>query len=150
MLKSDGSETMTALGKDGKPIMPPAFNKVAARMVRGRIEVTTLGEVSKHISENLTGQDYTVLTLDNQTIEDLCLELTLEDVESGDENEKRLQLKQKKCHQLIRQNNTDTLTIKLGMPEKKDPKDKDLFFEAQRIKKILCNIPVSGFRTISR
>ena len=153
VLKSDGSETTTALGKDGKPIMPPAFNKVAARMVRGRIEVTTLGEVSKHISENLSDQDYTVsVTLDTQTIEDLCLELTLEDVELAIQGEKRLQLKQRKCHQLIRQNNTDTLTIKLGMPEKKDKKDKDkdLFFEAQRIKNILCDIPVAGFRTISR
>ena len=153
VLKSDGSETTTALGKDGKPIMPPAFNKVAARMVRGRIEVTTLGEVSKHISENLSDQDYTVsVTLDTQAIEDLCLELTLEDVELAIQGEKRLQLKQRKCHQLIRQNSTDTLTIKLGMPEKKDKKDKDkdLFFEAQRIKNILCDIPVAGFRTISR
>ena len=131
---------------------PPAFDKRSARVIKGRIEKTTLGEVSRHISENLSGGDYTVsVTLNAQTIEDLCLELTIDDVMRAIEGDKRLALRQKKCHQLIKCG-SDTITIKLGMPISKDKKDKDkdLFFEAQRIKQILRDIPVAGFGSISR
>ena len=156
------NELMNASKKTSTPIITAqldaavAGNKISARIIKGRIEATTLGQISKHIAENISRSDYTVsIKLDLLTIANLHLELTIDDIIFTIENEKRLQLKQKKnCHQVI-QTGADEISIKLGTPIPKDnggsiSNRRDLFFEAQRIKEILCTIPVAGFPSISR
>ena len=154
------NELMNASKKTSTPIITAqlddsvASNKAAARIIKGRIEVTTLGQISKHISENISPNDYTVsVTLDMEAISHLHLELGVDDIIFKIEQEKRLQLKQKKNHQVIK-TTQDTITIKLGVPPKKDKDSaygrRDLFFEAQRIKSILIDIPIAGFSSVSR
>jgi DNA-directed RNA polymerase III subunit RPC1 len=155
------NELMNASKKTSTPIITAqldksvACNKMAARIIKGRIEVTTLGQISKNISENISSNDYTVsVTLDMEAISNLHLELSVNDIMFRIEQEKRLQLKQKKNHQVIR-TTEDSITIKLGVPLRKandtnTATRSDLFFEAQRIKSILIDIPVAGFSSISR
>jgi len=158
------NELMNASKKTSTPIITAqlddsvAHNKIAARIIKGRIEVTTLGEISQHIAENISTNDYTVsVQLNMEAISNLHLELTVDDIIEKIQNEKRLQLKQKKnCHQVIKASRS-SITIKLGTPlaalaslASAPSGVKDLFFEAQRIKDILTNIPVAGFPSVSR
>jgi len=115
---------------------------VGARIVKGRIEKTHVGDICDWIKEcyNKTGC-YLLLSLSMETINALQLQITAEDVKQAIVTRPRSKLKEKHV--------TVVDTNKLRIDPYDNSKEK-MFFVLQILKNELPQISVSGIHTISR
>jgi hypothetical protein len=114
----------------------------AARICKGRIEKTTLGEVAKSIREEYTRDRCCIrVVLDRGVIEDLHLDVTAQTVYHSLLLQSKLKLK--KTHLSV--NGPDTLFVAPPVSDRNS-----MFFKLQCLKQELRTIIVQGVPTVAR
>ena len=114
---------------------------ILAKIVKGRVEKTKLSEILVYIKEVVSpGGCYLILKLDLETIEDMKLEITAEDIKNSILNTKKIKLKEKNI--IIEKNNKIRV-------EPYDAKE-NVYFILQILKKRLETVIVSGISSVSR
>lgn len=117
-----------------------AMEEASARIVKGRLEKTHLGDIAS-VLEEAWAPEYTYIgvILDTKTIQDLQLELTLDDVKWSIVTAKKLKIKQESITIIPRKNR---LRIYV------DGQDK--FYRLRELKRVLPAVVVKGVPTIHR
>ncbi|OCH86035.1 beta and beta-prime subunits of DNA dependent RNA-polymerase [Obba rivulosa] len=117
-----------------------ANNEASARIVKGRLEKTHLGDVAS-VLEEAWAPEYTYIgvIVDMKTIQDLQLELTLDDIKWAIVNAKKLKIKQESITVIPRRNR---LRIYV------DGQDK--YYRLRELKRVLPDVVVKGVPTIRR
>eukprot|EP01114_Cavostelium_apophysatum_P019234 TRINITY_DN6142_c0_g1_i1.p1 TRINITY_DN6142_c0_g1~~TRINITY_DN6142_c0_g1_i1.p1 ORF type:complete len:1415 (-),score=417.97 TRINITY_DN6142_c0_g1_i1:165-4409(-) len=117
-------------------------DKKVARIVKGRMEKTTLGQVAEYIKEVLSPEgSFVLVKLDMQTISSLMIDLTIEQVRWALLREKGLKLKEK--------NIVITSRDKLKVYPSDASGDK-IFFQVQRLKIGVGKVIVTGIEKVTR
>jgi len=115
---------------------------VAARIVKGRIETTVLGDIAEYITEVYTPQGcFISVKLDQETIQKLRLELDIEAVKTAIVKHRKLKVQEKH------------ITIVKGTTLNIEPHDTSrdkMYFALQQIKSQLPLVVVKGIPSISR
>ncbi|KAF6762523.1 DNA-directed RNA polymerase III largest subunit [Ephemerocybe angulata] len=112
----------------------------SARIVKGRLEKTLLGEISSVFEEAWAPQyTYIGIIIDTEAIQKLQLELTLDDIKWAIVNAKKLKIKQESITVIPRRNR---LRIYI------DGEDK--FYRLRELRRTLADVVVKGLPTIQR
>lgn len=140
------NEIINAASKISTPIITAKLvnweSDISARIVKGRIEKTELGDVAEYIKEVYSPQGcYLSVKLDLQAIKALKLEVTVEGVRNAILRSSRLKVKEK--HITIHQNN------KLHIEPCDTSRDK-MYFCMQQLKSKLPHVIIKGVPTIVR
>ncbi|GAV71386.1 RNA_pol_Rpb1_2 domain-containing protein/RNA_pol_Rpb1_3 domain-containing protein/RNA_pol_Rpb1_1 domain-containing protein/RNA_pol_Rpb1_5 domain-containing protein/RNA_pol_Rpb1_4 domain-containing protein, partial [Cephalotus follicularis] len=113
----------------------------AARMVKGRIEKTVLGQVAKSIKTVMTSRFASiVITLDMKVVEDACLCINADTVKESILQAPRLKLKPEHIRVLERK--------KLEVIPQADRNK--IHFELHSLKSVLAMVVVKGINTVNR
>ncbi|GJE83969.1 beta and beta-prime subunits of DNA dependent RNA-polymerase [Phanerochaete sordida] len=115
-------------------------NEASARIVKGRLEKTHLGDVAG-VLEEAWAPEYTYIgvIVDMKTIQDLQLELTLDDIKWAIVAAKKLKIKQESITVIPRKNR---LRIYVDGAEK--------YYRLRELKRLLPDVVVKGVPTIRR
>lgn len=115
---------------------------ISSRIVKGRLETTTLGDICKYIKEVYSPKGcYLSLKLDLELIQALQLELTIDEIIGSILKTRKMKLKLDN----IWKKNPSKLHI-----EPFDTSRDKMFFSMQTLKKMLPNVIVKGIPTINR
>eukprot|EP00826_Nyctotherus_ovalis_P051880 TRINITY_DN6511_c0_g1_i3.p1 TRINITY_DN6511_c0_g1~~TRINITY_DN6511_c0_g1_i3.p1 ORF type:complete len:1080 (+),score=294.21 TRINITY_DN6511_c0_g1_i3:96-3335(+) len=118
-----------------------SVDPVSARIVKGRIEKTLLGDIAMHIKEVYTkGGCYLTLKLDEEVIESLMLNITAEKVMQAI-------IKSPKLH--LTDRNIEVSGNKLRINPSQGSKD-NMLFSLLNLKNLLPSVIVSGIPSIQR
>ena len=119
-------------------------NERAARIVKGRIEKTYLGDIASVIEEVWAG-NYTYLgvQIDMDAIQKLQLEVTLDDIKRAIVNMPRMKIKEER---VIVQPNQNALHIYIHS----DEKEKDVYYSLKHLKRQLPKVVIKGIPNASR
>ncbi|TCD69172.1 hypothetical protein EIP91_008468 [Steccherinum ochraceum] len=115
-------------------------NEASARIVKGRLEKTHLGDIAS-ILEEAWAPEYTYIgvILDRKTIQDLQLELTIDDVKWAIVASRKLKIKQESIVVLPRKGR---LRIYIDGVDK--------YYRLRKLKRVLPDVVVKGIPTIHR
>lgn len=117
-------------------------NVISARIVKGRIEKTLLGDIASCIKEVYTPQGcYLAVELDLECIESLKLEISMEDIKKGILSTPKIKVKDKNIVII----NEQTLQI-----EPYDTSRDRMYFSMQTLKNMLPHVIVSGIPKVVR
>lgn len=115
---------------------------IAARIVKGRVEKTLLGDIASYIKEVYSPRGcYLSVKLDLKAIESLKLEINAEHVKRGILTTPKIKIKEKNI--LIK--NPSKLHI-----EPFDTTREKMYFSMQTLKNMLVNVIVSGIPSVVR
>jgi len=118
----------------------------SARIVKGRIEKTTLGEVSEYIEEFYSPAEcYLQIKLDMDAIDALQLNIDSETVVRAILETKKLKLKQG-----VRSRGNDVIRIYPPSSGNIDDEEESLLYAMQQIKSQLSNVIVQGTPNVNR
>ncbi|OSX60618.1 hypothetical protein POSPLADRAFT_1148493 [Postia placenta MAD-698-R-SB12] len=117
-----------------------ADSEASARIVKGRLEKTHLGDVAA-VLEEAWAPEYTYIGIivDMKTIQDLQLELTLDDIKWAIVAAKKLKIKQESITVIPRK---DRLRVYIDGPDK--------YYRLRELKRMLPEVVVKGVPTIRR
>jgi len=116
-------------------------DSILVKIVKGRVEKTKLCDILVYIKELVSpGGCYLILKLDLDTISDMKLEITAEDIKNSILNAKKIKLKEKNI--IIEKHNKIRI-------EPYDAKE-NVYFIIQILKKKLETVIVSGISSVSR
>eukprot|EP01094_Clydonella_sp_ATCC50884_P008876 TRINITY_DN1841_c0_g1_i1.p1 TRINITY_DN1841_c0_g1~~TRINITY_DN1841_c0_g1_i1.p1 ORF type:complete len:1514 (+),score=491.36 TRINITY_DN1841_c0_g1_i1:245-4543(+) len=119
-----------------------SHSETFARIVKSRIEITTLGDIAEHIREVYKPRDcYLSVKLDLKAIAALCLEVTVSGVREAIINTRVLGVK--KEHVVVNSENK----IRIFPPERTREK---MYFSLQHLKNNLPQVVVKGIPGITR
>ncbi|TFY74270.1 hypothetical protein EWM64_g9743 [Hericium alpestre] len=120
-----------------------ADSEASARIVKGRLEKTLLGDVAS-IIEEAWGQKYTYIgvIVDMESVQKLQLELVLDDIKWAIVAAPRLKIKQESKKSVIVVPNRNRLRIYI--------EGADRYYRMREIKRLLPSVVVKGVPTISR
>ncbi|SSD60927.1 DNA-directed RNA polymerase III subunit RPC1 [Saccharomycodes ludwigii] len=147
-----------------KVISTPIINAVlvnnederAARVVKGRVEKTLLKDVVFYIQDVYRDHmSYIQVKVDQETIEKLQLELTIEDIATAISNAPKLKINA--CDISIVGNNKINISVNEGKlafkttsSALKEPSENSTFYRMQHLRRSLPDIVVKGLPEISR
>lgn len=115
---------------------------ISARIVKGKLEKTLLGDIAYYIKEVFTPKGcYLNVKLDMNTIEALRLDLNADKVKTSIITNGKLKLKE---------NNIEVIRIDKFRIEPADNSREKLYFALQELKNKLPKVTVSGINTIHR
>ena len=116
----------------------------AARIVKGRIEKTYLGDVASVIEEAWSGTyTYIGIDIDTAAIQKLQLEVTLDDIKRAIVAMPRMKIKEER---IIVLPNQDRLQIYIHP----DEKEKDVYYSLKQLKRQLPKVVIKGIPHASR
>ncbi|KAH9928960.1 beta and beta-prime subunits of DNA dependent RNA-polymerase [Fomitopsis serialis] len=117
-----------------------ADNEASARIVKGRLEKTHLGDIAA-VLEEAWAPEYTYIGIivDTKTIQDLQLEMTLDDIKWAIVNTRKLKVKQESITVIPRKNRLRVYV---------DGTDK--YYRLRELKRVLPDVVVKGVPTIRR
>ncbi|KAK7686804.1 DNA-directed RNA polymerase III subunit [Cerrena zonata] len=136
-------------------------DEIAARVVKGRVEKTTLKDVAYYIEDVYKNEmAYLSLKIDMKTIEKLQLELSIDSIAHAIVNAPKLKISQSdvsitgkdKINVLVtlRESKSESLAKTLSSDYKSSDANNSLFFRMQQLKRQLPDIVIKGFPNISR
>jgi DNA-directed RNA polymerase III subunit RPC1 len=138
-------EIINAVKDISTPIITAALSNpslVSARIVKGKLEKTLLGDVAVYIKEVFTPKGcYLAVKLDMQAIENLRLEINAEKVKNSIIINGKLKLKE---------NHIEVVKIDKLKIEPAESSREKLYFAMQELKNKLPKVMVSGIGTIER
>ncbi|CAJ0633518.1 5567_t:CDS:10 [Entrophospora sp. SA101] len=118
----------------------------SARIVKGRLETTYLGDIAKYIDE-IYEQDqcYLAIKLDLDAVTKLQLETNIKDIAKAIVNDRKLKLESSN----IRVSSNDQINV--YVPDKEIMKDPCcLYYRLQVLKRALPKVIVKGIQTVTR
>ena len=116
----------------------------AARIVKGRIEKTYLGDVAASIEEAWAGtHTYLGVNIDMDAIQKLQLEVTLDDIKVAIAQMPKLKIRPERITILPRKN-------QLKIHVYPDEKEKDVYYTLKQLKRLLPKVVIKGIPHASR
>ncbi|CAG8537130.1 5091_t:CDS:10, partial [Scutellospora calospora] len=120
----------------------------SARIVKGRLETTYLGDIAKHIDEIYERDScYLAIKLDLDAIQKLQLETNIKDISRAIRTDRKLKLE---IHGIRVINNDE---IDVYVPDKDGSKRQEpdkLYFRLQILKRALPKVIIKGIQTVTR